>query len=109
MIKRVIDHIKGCIKKRNLKLDEITYFLPHMSSMFFYPVLEEGLKRGNVYIPTDKWFFNLPKVGNIGSVSIFIALEELINTRKLEKGNKILLHVPESGRFGNGLCLLTVV
>ncbi len=56
----------------------------------------------------EKWFLNLTKVGNVGSASIFLALEELLYSGKLEKGNKIALIIPESARFSYANVLLTV-
>ena len=64
---------------------------------------EDGL-----YIPEDSWFTNLDKVGNVGSASIYLMLEELFNSDKLEKGQKIVLSVPESGRFSYSYAHLTV-
>ncbi|MCF6297190.1 MAG: hypothetical protein L3J08_04275, partial [Flavobacteriaceae bacterium] len=59
-------------------------------------------------IPWEKWFMNLSKVGNIGAGSIYIMLEELVQSGKLKKGDKILLSVPESARFSYAYSLLTV-
>jgi putative 3-oxoacyl-(acyl carrier protein) synthase III len=54
----------------------------------------------------DKWFTNLSSVGNIGSAAIYVALDELMRTKRLKQGDKILLLVPESGRFSYGVVLL---
>jgi 3-oxoacyl-[acyl-carrier-protein] synthase-3 len=95
-------------EKRNFKADEIDWYLPHLSSMFFKEqILNEFEKLGFV-IPEEKWFLNLPKVGNIGSASSFIMLEELLYSGKLKKGEKILLMIPESARFSYSYCMLTV-
>ena len=51
---------------------------------------------------------NLKKVGNVGSASIYLMLEELMNSGNLKKGDKILLSVPESGRFSYSYAYLTV-
>jgi 3-oxoacyl-[acyl-carrier-protein] synthase-3 len=51
---------------------------------------------------------NLANVGNVGSASIYLALDELMNSGKLKLGNKILLSVPESGRFSYSYAYLTV-
>lgn len=103
------DHIEECIRKRDFNPSEIDYIIPHVSSMFFYAKLNEELRRRKVDLPEKKWFTNLPSVGNIGSAAIFVALNELMDSGKLQKGNKILLLVPESGRFSYGTVLLTVV
>jgi 3-oxoacyl-[acyl-carrier-protein] synthase-3 len=69
---------------------------------------DEMVKYG-VQLPQEKWFVNLSEVGNIGSASIFIALEALMNSGKLKKGQKIALTVPESARFSYANAILTVV
>jgi len=47
-------------------------------------------------------------VGNVASASGFLMLEELFNTGKLKKGQKILMMIPESARFSYAYVLLTV-
>jgi 3-oxoacyl-[acyl-carrier-protein] synthase-3 len=60
-------------------------------------------------VDDEKWFLNLPKVGNVGAASVMLMLEELFNSGRLQKGNKIMLMVPESARFSYAYALLTVV
>lgn len=103
-----VDHILECIRKRHFNPSEIDYIVPHVSSMFFYNKLNDELQKREIDLPENKWFTNLPTVGNIGSAAIFVALDGLVRSGKLEKGNKILLLVPESGRFSYGTVLLTV-
>lgn len=103
-----VDFIEEVIAKHNIDTDTIDYVLPHVSSMFIGEELQKEMRKRNVCL-YDKWFINLPEVGNMGSASIFVALEELTRTQKLQKGNKILLLVPESARFSYGMALLSVV
>lgn len=102
-------HIKYCLEKHNISQDEISYVLPHVSSMFFYDKLINEMKQTGIGIDESKWFTNLPKVGNIASAAIFAILDEFWNTHELKSGEKILLIVPESGRFSYGTVLLSVV
>ncbi|MDR3261012.1 MAG: beta-ketoacyl-ACP synthase III [Tannerella sp.] len=95
-------------EKRNLKSEDIDWFLPHLSSMFFKDKIRDELAAVNDDIPEEKWFVNLPSVGNVASASNFLMLEELYRSGKLEKGQRILLMTPESARFSYGYCLLTV-
>jgi 3-oxoacyl-[acyl-carrier-protein] synthase-3 len=88
-------------------IESIDYFLPHLSSEFFRDQILKSLLLG-INIPKDKWFTNLTKVGNVATVSFILMLEELINTHNLQKGQKILIQVPESARFTYGYALLTV-
>jgi 3-oxoacyl-[acyl-carrier-protein] synthase-3 len=95
-------------EKHKFDWKTIDWFLPHISSEFFHPKLNEELIKYDVTIPKEKWFMNLTKVGNIGAASIYVALEELMNSGKLIKGQKIVLIVPESARFSYANVLLTV-
>jgi 3-oxoacyl-[acyl-carrier-protein] synthase-3 len=53
--------------------------LAHISSGYFKEGLKEEFAKRNGF-PWEKWFYNLSDVGNIGAGSIFIALEELMNS-----------------------------
>jgi 3-oxoacyl-[acyl-carrier-protein] synthase-3 len=96
------------LSKNNITADQIDYFLPHVSSHYFVEGLHKSLADNGMDIPMEKWFMNLANVGNVGAASIYLALEELMNSGKLVKGNKILLSVPESGRFSYAYAYLTV-
>lgn len=82
--------------------------IPHVSSMFFYGKLAEGIEARGLDLGTNKWFTNLTEIGNIASASIFAALDDLCKTEMLKAEDKVLLLVPESGRFSYGTVLLTV-
>ena len=103
-----IDYLIQLGKKYHFTPDDVDWFLPHLSSMFFKDIiLKESEERG-FFIPEERWFINLPKVGNIGSASAFAMLEELMYSERLKKGQKILLMIPESARFSYCYCMLTV-
>ncbi len=102
------DKIKSLFEKHNLKTEDVDYFLPHMSSEFFRSKMAEMLDLNGMHIPQEKWFTNLSTVGNVGAGSIYLMIEELFNSGKLVKGNKIFLTVPESARFSYMYGLLTV-
>ena len=95
-------------KKHHFTPEDIDWFLPHLSSMFFKDVILEVSNKMGFFIPEEKWFLNLPFIGNIGSASGFAMIEELMYSGKLKKGQKILVMIPESARFSYGYCMLTV-
>lgn len=97
------------LKKNNITTEDITYFLPHVSSGYFIDKLHDKLYDYGIGVPKEKWFINLPYVGNVGSASIYLMLEELMNSGRLKKGDTLLLSVPESGRFSYAYAYLTVV
>jgi 3-oxoacyl-[acyl-carrier-protein] synthase-3 len=96
-------------KKRGFNVADVSYFLPHLSSEFFGPKIAQELKDIGIEIPAEKWFYNLTRVGNIGSASAFVMLDELFRSGKLKAGEKVLMMIPESARFSYAYVLLTVV
>ncbi|WP_346854522.1 beta-ketoacyl-ACP synthase III [uncultured Draconibacterium sp.] len=108
IIRYWVGHLEYCLDKYNLDPKEVDYVIPHVSSMFFYGKLAEGIEARGLDLGTNKWFTNLTEIGNIASASIFAALDDLSNSGKLKENDKILLLVPESGRFSYGTVLLTV-
>lgn len=100
--------LKDIILKRGLDVNDIDYFLPHLSSEFFRSKIAEYLDSNGLHIPNEKWFTNLTTVGNVGAGSIYLMIEEIFNSGKLKKGQKLLLVVPESSRFSYVFSLLTV-
>jgi len=101
--------LETLMRKHNLSGDQIDYYLPHMSSEFFKKQIDEGHKRIGMDLPFEKWFYNLPQVGNVGSASPFLMLEELFHSGRLKKGERLLVMVPESARFSYAYMYLTVV
>lgn len=101
-------YLKEILDKKGFDVSTISYFLPHLSSEVFRGKIAEEILKYHIDIPQEKWFTNLSKLGNIGSGSIFLMIEELMNSGKLKSGEKILLMVPESARFTYAYSLLTV-
>jgi 3-oxoacyl-[acyl-carrier-protein] synthase-3 len=97
------------LEKNMFNPQEIDWFLPHYSSGYFRDKLYGSMKEAKCDIPQEKWFTNLSTKGNTGSASIYIILEELFNSGKLKKGEKLLCYIPESGRFSTAYMLLEVV
>ncbi|ASZ14577.1 beta-ketoacyl-ACP synthase III [Chitinophaga pendula] len=100
---------KSLVEKYNVDLDKLDYFLPHLSSEFFRFKIDEEITALGVPIPQEKWFTNLTSVGNVGTASPYLMLEELLNTGKLKKGQTIVMMVPESARFSYAYTHITVV
>jgi len=104
-----VDHIENSLSKHGINLEEINHVLPHASSMIIYKNLIAEIQSRNIIFDEKRWYTNLPQVGNIGSAAIFAILDEFWKTHELKSGEKILLLVPESGRFSYGTVLLSVV
>ena len=101
--------LKDVIKKYSLDTLQLTYFLPHISSEFFRSRIHESLLDNQINIPEEIWFTNLDRVGNVGSASGFLMLEELFSSGNLKKGDTLLMMIPESARFSYTFVHLTTV
>jgi len=102
------ESLRTSFDKHQLDPESVDHVLAHISSGYFKDGLKQEFANVGLDFPWEKWFYNLSEVGNIGAGSIFIAVEQLMNSGKLKKGEKILLCVPESGRFAYSCALLTV-
>ncbi len=105
----VNEGLARAIARRNLNASDIDWFLPHYSSEYFRDKVFSGMEEIGFSVPYEKWFTNLACKGNTGSASIYIMMEELFHSGKLQKGEKILCYIPESGRFSVAYMLLTAV
>lgn len=103
------ESLRSSFDKHQLDPETVDHVLAHISSGYFKEGLKEEFANVGLDFPWEKWFYNLSEIGNIGAGSIFVAVEQLMNSGKLKKGEKILLCVPESGRFAYSCSLLTVV
>lgn len=114
---RLLEHIVRLGVEGFLKLieygkirpKEIDWMLCHYSSHFFRSQTIELMEKAGCMIPEEKWFTNLYTRGNTGCASIYLMLEELFHSGKLESGQKIFCFVPESGRFTTAYLMLTAV
>ncbi len=97
------------IQKRKLRVDEIDWFLPHLSSQFFSEPVVQALAEVGLPIPRERWFSNLAQKGNTGSASPFIILDELFRSGRIKPGQKVLMFIPESGRFSSGFVYMEAV
>lgn len=105
----LIEPLRELVRKHNLNGREIDWFLPHFSSNYFAGPVAEGLAEAGLAIPTERWFTNLQDKGNTGSASPYIMLDELFRSGRIEKGHRLLMHIPESGRFSSAFILLEAV
>lgn len=97
------------VQKRGLQADRIDFFLPHYSSRYFRDKVHDHMVKAGVDIPQDRWFTNLPTKGNTGSAAMYIMIDELLRSGRLQRDQRLLCYVPESGRFATGFMHLTVV
>jgi 3-oxoacyl-[acyl-carrier-protein] synthase-3 len=101
--------LQRLVKKHGLSADRIDWFLPHYSSQYFAGQVAEKIAEAGLPIPHERWFTNLVEKGNTGSASPFIMLDELFRSGRIRKGHRLLMYIPESGRFSGAFIHLTAV
>ncbi|MFI5980176.1 3-oxoacyl-[acyl-carrier-protein] synthase III C-terminal domain-containing protein [Streptomyces sp. NPDC051555] len=90
--------------------DELAWFPAHYSSERMKSMVLKEIEKKKLRGPSvEKWYSNLTRVGNIGSASIYVILEEMLGEGMISAGDKLLLMVPESGRFAVSFAHLTAV
>lgn len=103
-----VESMKDAMEKHDITPEDVDYLLPHVSSHYFVDGLYDRFAKAGIEITRDKWFMNLRSVGNVGAGSVYLMLEELVHSGRLQKGQHILLCVPESARFTYSYAYLTV-
>jgi 3-oxoacyl-[acyl-carrier-protein] synthase-3 len=103
------DPLRELVKKHNLAAQKIDWFLPHYSSKYFAEPVAAGVVEAGLNIPRENWFTNLIEKGNTGSASPYIMLDELFRSGRIKKGHKLLMYIPESGRFSSGFIFMEAV
>ena len=90
VIEKSIDNI---LDRTNLKLEDIKLIIPHQANQ---RIISNVSKKLNV--DNDKFFVNLEKYGNTSAASVPMALCEAFESKKITKGDKVILV-----GFGGGL------
>ncbi len=101
--------LRELVNKHNLSGQTIDWFLPHYSSKYFAEPVAAGVVEAGLNIPRENWFTNLFEKGNTGSASPYIMLDELFHSGRIKKGHKLLMYIPESGRFSSGFIFMEAV
>ncbi|GAA1643806.1 3-oxoacyl-[acyl-carrier-protein] synthase III C-terminal domain-containing protein [Catellatospora bangladeshensis] len=87
----------------------IDHVLCHYSAEHFRGEIFGLLREAALMIDEDRWYTNLHTRGNTGAASIFVMLEEAWRSGRFSPGDRILLIVPESGRYSLAFAQLTCV
>jgi 3-oxoacyl-[acyl-carrier-protein] synthase-3 len=88
---------------------EVDHLLCHYSAQSLRDELLGLLDKTAGRIAEEKWFSNLATVGNVGSASIWLMLDAFLRSGRLQRGEKVLCVVPESGRSLIGFMMLEAV
>ncbi len=81
-----------------IDIPKVDWFLCHFSAHSIREELTRLAVRAGCMIPEERWFTNLYDKGNVGSASLFLLIDDLVRSGRLEPGQTVLCAVPESGR-----------
>ncbi|MGH9146719.1 MAG: beta-ketoacyl-ACP synthase III, partial [Vicinamibacterales bacterium] len=109
VVRQSVHGVVELVERGRLNPGRVDWLVVHYSSQVFREQAYEVACQHGFEIPRERWFTNLTSTGNVGSASIFVSLEELLYSGKLEPGQRVFCMVPESGRFLFGYMLLRVV
>jgi 3-oxoacyl-[acyl-carrier-protein] synthase-3 len=104
-----VHEFRELVRAGRVQPQEIDHLLCHYSAERSRAEVADLLGESGLAIDPSRWFSNLRTCGNTGAASIFIMLEEALRTGRFAPGERILLAVPESGRFTFAFAHLTVV
>ena len=87
----------------------VDWFLCHFSAHSLREEMVKLATRAGCMIPEERWFTNLYDKGNVGAAALFLMIDDLMRSGRLEPGQRILCAVPESGQCIMAFAGLTVV
>lgn len=87
--------IKELLKRNNITVNEIDYFIPHQSNLRMIEALAQRLK-----IADEKVISSIEKYGNMSAASILVAIREGLDNGKIKKGATVLLSAFGAGMTG---------
>ena len=92
-VNSMADAVEEVLKKAKIKKEDIDCIVPHQANDRIISAVAKKLN-----IPKEKIFINIDKYGNMSAASIAVALYEAQKSRKIKKGDNVVLVA-----FGAGL------
>ena len=99
-VTKMIEVAQAAIAKAGLTIDDVDLIIPHQANLRIIEAIGHRLGA-----PTEKYFINIEKYGNISAASIAVALDEAVRSGRVKKGNTIVL-VAFGGGFTWGSAVL---
>lgn len=93
-VRRMETACKECLDQAGLNETEISWLIPHQANMRIIDAIGKRFE----HLPLERIFKTVHKYGNTSASSVGIALDELLKSGPMKKGEKILLTA-----FGAGL------
>ena len=96
----IAQDITTLLERNHLTIDDIAWIVPHQANKRIIDFACHKLG-----ISTEKMFVNIEKYGNTSSASVPMALHELKESGKLQRGDKVIL-CAFGGGLSNAACLI---
>ena len=85
-VPKFVEIIETALAATDLKISEITHFVPHQMNARMIEAVAERLG-----FPMDRIVMNIAEYGNTSAASIPIALDEAVRARRIKRGDLILM------------------
>ena len=92
-VRKMEEAVAEVLKRGGLIPDQIDCVIPHQANLRILQAVAERIQ-----IPSDKFFLNVEKYGNMSGASTVVALYEAVKNQKIKKGSNVVLVA-----FGGGL------
>ncbi len=93
------NELQTCLASIQLTPDDVDWYVPHQANIRIIKTAAELLKQ-----PLDKFYVNIDRTGNTSAASVIIALDELLRTGDVKRGQLLAMTA-----FGGGLTSGTLV
>ena len=97
------------IDEKQVEPAQVDWFLCHFSAHSLREEMVRLAERAGCMIPEERWFTNLYDKGNVGAAALFLLLDDMLRSDRLQPGQRILCAVPESGQCVMAYAAMTVV
>ena len=87
----------NAILSRGYSLEDFDFIIPHQVNGHLARLVSEALQ-----VSSEKVIVDADTLGNMGSAAIWVSLDRLITSGKLEKGNKVLVLGAEATKYMYG-------
>jgi 3-oxoacyl-[acyl-carrier-protein] synthase-3 len=100
VIEKGTEIVNKLIQDTGINKNQIKFVISHQANINLIRKLSD-----RTGIDYDKWFVNLDRYGNTAGASVFIGLDELLESKKLENNDMVIL-VAFGGGFSWGAALI---
>lgn len=99
-VTEMTNHVHSLTEKIGIKPEDLAFIVPHQANM---RIIAMAMKK--LGLPQEKFVVNIERYGNTAAASVPIALDELVRSGKLQRGDLILMSA-FGGGLSSGACII---